>query len=191
MVDALFESIIALQTRLNDAGIASIVIGGVAIGAWGEPRLTRDVDLKILLKREDAQRLLTILGDEYTSIVPNPIEMLHKQALVFLQDSRSTRLDLLLADTPYDEIAIQRGRYEEVQPGISIRLCSPEDLIIYKIISTRQRDHEDARSVIYRQGDRLDDGYVLSWLRQFEQALDDSTLVTEYQQLRRGILPSK
>ena len=190
MVDALFESIIALQTRLNDAGIASIVIGGVAIGAWGEPRLTRDVDVKIMLKREDAQRLLEILGDEYISLVPNPVEIIQKLALVFLQDSRDTRLDLLLADTPFDEIAIQRGKYEEVQPGISIRLCTPEDLVIYKLISTRQRDHEDARSVIYRQGDGLDDGYVLSWLRQFEQALDDSTLLSEYQQLRWGALPS-
>jgi hypothetical protein len=120
MVDALFESIIALQTRLNDEGIASIVIGGVAIGAWGEPRLTRDVDLKIMLRREDAQDLLTILGDEYISLVPNPVEMLQKQALVFVQDSRATRLDLLLADTTYDEIAIQRGgmkKYSLVYPS--------------------------------------------------------------------------
>ena len=54
--------------------------------------------------------------------------------LKFIQDSLGTRLDLLLADTPYDVTAIQRGRDVEVQPGIVIRLCSPEDLIIYKLI---------------------------------------------------------
>jgi hypothetical protein len=186
MADDLFKSIISLQRRLDEAGIASIVIGGVAVGAWGEPRLTRDVDLKILLSRDDAERLLTILGDEYISLTSNPVVMLKQQALVFIQDTRGTRLDLLLADTPYDEIAIQRGIHIEVQPGVQIRLCSPEDLIIYKLISTRQRDHEDARSVIYRQGDKLDDDYVIGWLSQFEQALDDSTLVAEHQQLRWG-----
>jgi hypothetical protein len=91
---------------------------------------------------------------------------------------------LLLADTPYDVTAIQRGRDVEIQPGIMLHLCSSEDLIIYKLISTRLRDHEDARSVIRRQGDSLDDDYVINWLRQFEQALDDSTLISEYHGLR-------
>jgi hypothetical protein len=104
--------------------------------------------------------------------------------MIFIQDSLGTRLYLLLADTPYDVIAIHRGRDIEIQPGIVIHVCSPEDLIIYKLISTRLRDHEDARSVIRRQRDVLDDDYVLHWLRQFEQALDDSTLVAEYQGLR-------
>jgi hypothetical protein len=105
--------------------------------------------------------------------------------MLFVQDEAGTRLDLLLADTPYDVLAIQRGRDIEVQSGLTIRVCSPEDLIIYKLISTRPRDHEDAAGVVRRQGDALDDLYVLDWLRQFEQALDDSTLVAEYKQLRR------
>ena len=163
----------------------SIVIGGMAVAAWGEPRLTRDVDLKVLLSRQEADRLLEVLSADYKSLVLNPQETLRKQAMLFIQDSLGTRLDLLLADTPYDVTAIQRGRDVEVQPGIVIRLCSPEDLIIYKLISTRLRDHEDARSVIRRQSDLLDHDYVVNWLRQFEQALDDSTLVAEYQGLRR------
>ncbi len=48
-MDDLFRSIQALQKRLGAAGIPSIVIGGVAVAAWGDPRVTRDVDLKVLL----------------------------------------------------------------------------------------------------------------------------------------------
>jgi hypothetical protein len=184
-MENLFQSILLLQKLLLDAGIPSIVIGGIAVAAWGEPRVTRDVDLKILLSREDADRLLKILSNDYRSLVSNPREMLRKQALVFIQDSLGTRLDLLLADTPYDVMAIQRGRYVEVQPGAAINLCSPEDLIIYKLISTRSRDHEDTKGVVRRQGELLDDNYIVNWLRQFEQALDDSTLVAEYEGLRR------
>ena len=68
---------------------------------------------------------------------------------------------------------------------VTIRVGSPEDLIIYKLISTRLRDHEDAQGVIRRQSSNLNDEYVLDWLRQFEQALDDSTLVAEYKKLRK------
>jgi len=42
----------------------------------------------------------------------------------------------------------------------------------------------DAQSVIRRQGSNLDDDYVLNWLREFEQAFDDATLVAEYKRLR-------
>jgi hypothetical protein len=182
----LLLSVIKLQQRLDEAGVPSVVIGGVAIAAWGEPRLTRDVDLKVQLSRQDADHLLALLSKDYQSLVSNPRESLHKHALLFIRDMTGTRLDLLLADTQFDVIAIQRGREVEVQPGYSIRLCSPEDLIIYKLISTRLRDHEDAASVVHRQKENLDDEYIIGWLGQFEQALDDSTLIAEYKNLRRG-----
>jgi len=43
----------------------SIVIGGLAVSVWGEPRFTKDADLKVLLQREDAGRLLAALPPEY------------------------------------------------------------------------------------------------------------------------------
>ncbi len=188
-MDNLYKAIQTLQKRLTEATIPSMVIGGVAVGRWGDPRVTRDADLKVLLERKDADRLLAILAPDYVSLLPDPRDALRRQALVFVQDAGGVRLDLLLADTPYDVVAIQRGRDVEVQPGITLRLCSPEDLVIYKLISTRLRDHEDARTVVRRQGAALDDAYVLDWLRQFESALDDSTLVAEYRRLRRESRP--
>jgi hypothetical protein len=184
-MDNLLQSIRALQQRLSDAGISSIVIGGVAVAAWGEPRVTRDVDLKVQLGRDDAERLLAALAPDYVSLLPDSRKALRQQAMVFVQDAAGTRLDLLLADTPYDALAIQRGRHVELQPGVTIRVCRPEDLVIYKLISTRLRDHEDAQGIVRRQGSNLDDEYVLDWLHQFEQALDDSTLVVEYKSLRK------
>lgn len=184
-MEQLFRSIQTLQQRLDEAGIPSMVIGGVAVGTWGDPRVTRDVDLKVLLGRQDADRLLALLSPDYVSLLPDPYLALRKQAVLFVEDHAGVRLDLLLAETPYDIEAIRRGRDVEVAPDVTIRLCSPEDLIIYKMILTRPRDHEDARNVIRRQGHALDDRYVLHWLRQFEIALDDSTLVAQYRQWRR------
>ena len=184
-MENLFQSILSLQQRLSDEEILSIVIGGLAVAAWGEPRLTRDVDLKVMLSRQDADRLLDILSTDYVSLTSQPQKMLRGQGLLFVQDISGTRLDIMLADTPYDILAIERGRDVEVQPGVIIRVCSPEDLIIYKIISTRLRDHEDVRGIVRRRGNALDHGYVLNWLKQFEEALADSTLVEEYKRLRR------
>ena len=180
----LYTAIQVLQKRLSDAGIASVVIGGVAVGLWGDPRATRDADLKVLLGREEADRLLVVLTPDYVSLLPDPRQALRRQAMVFVKSPEDVRVDLLLADTPYDVTAVQRGRTIEVQSGVTLHVCSPEDLLIYKLISTRPRDHEDARGVVRRQGNALDDRYILDWLRQFEQALDDSTLIAEYRRLR-------
>jgi len=40
------------------------------------------------------------------------------------------------------------------------------------------------QQLVHRQGDALDDSYIEDWLRKFEQALDDSTLVRFYREMR-------
>lgn len=109
-----------------------------------------------------------------------------RTGVLFVQDELGTRLDLLLSDTVFDAEAIRRAVPVELEPGLVARVCSAEDLIIYKLISTRLRDYEDAASVVRRQGEALDDAYVLDWLLRFEQALDDSTLVGEYRRMRKA-----
>ncbi len=49
---------------------------------------------------------------------------------------------------------------------------------------TRPRDQADVESVLRRQKTRLDQKYILRWLREFELALDDSTLIDSYQSLQ-------
>ena len=184
IVENLFQSVVALQDRLRQAGILSAVIGGVAVGVWGEPRVTRDVDIKVLLGRDDASRLLEAISPDYVPLQADPLEALTRTGVLFVQDAQGTRLDLLLSDVSFDAEAIRRARDVTLQPGLVASVCSPEDLIVYKLVSTRQRDHDDAESVVRRQGDALDDEYVLTWLRRFEQALNDSTLMETYRRMR-------
>lgn len=182
-MENLFQSVMRLQEQMSDAGISSAVIGGLAVAVWGEPRLTRDVDMKVSLQRDEASRLLDLLTPDYTLLSREPERTLRRMGILFVQDADGLRLDLLLADTPFDVQVIQRARPVEIQPNLTIIVCTPEDLILYKMISTRPRDREDVRGIVRRQEKALDNAYILHWLRQFEQALDDSTLVTEYQRI--------
>lgn len=181
------EGVSRLQTFLRNAEIQSLVIGGLAVAVWGDPRATKDADLKVLLTREQAAQLLAAIPAAYTIELPNgfsdPKTALQQLGFIFTHDDKGTRIDLLLADLAFDQQAIERGREIEPLPGIRITICSPEDLIIYKLISTRAYDHEDARKVIARQGKSLDHNYIEDLLRQFEIALDDSTLVQLFQRM--------
>ena len=180
----LTTSLMAVQRILTDAGLPSMVIGGVAVTVWGEPRLTRDVDIKILAGREDREQVLAVLHN-YTPLHADPAEALRRQGIAFFQDEAEVRIDIMLAETSFDETALARAQTIELQPNQPVRVCTAEDLIIYKMLSLRSKDQADVESIVRRQGDKLDDAYVEDWLLQFEQALDDSTLVNEYHRLRQ------
>lgn len=182
----LVRSVVDFQHRLEQAGIPSAVIGGLAVSAWGEPRLTRRADLKVLARRDERSRILQLLED-FTPLHADPDEALRRHGVAFFHDPAGTRIDVMLGETSFDETAIGRARLIELQPGLAGRVCSAEDLIVYKSVSLRAQDRLDVEGIIRRQGDRLDDGYVEDWLRQFEQALDDSTLVAEYRRLRQRL----
>lgn len=185
-MENLVRSVASLQHRLEQAGIPSAVIGGLAVSAWGEPRLTRDADLKVLAQRDERSRILQLLED-FTPLHANPDEALRRNGVAFFQDPTGARIDVMLAETSFDETVIGRASLIELQPDLVVRVCSAEDLIVYKSVSLRTQDRLDVEGIIRRQGDRLDDRYVEDWLLQFEKALDDSTLVAEYRRLRQRL----
>ncbi|MCI0525707.1 MAG: nucleotidyltransferase [Acidobacteria bacterium] len=179
------ESASRAQSVLEAAGIQSVVIGGLAIAVWGEPRVTKDVDLRVFLQREQTDLLLSALSTQFKPLSDSPETKLQQQGFIFTEDASGVRVDFLLADNEFDITMVRNGRRIEPISGWPIIVCSAEDLIVSKLITLRPRDEEDARLVIRRQRDNLDDNYVEKWLRAFEQALDDSTLVTHYRQLRQ------
>ncbi len=183
-MDALLQTLSLAQARLDAAGIGNVLIGGLAVAAYGRPRLTDDVDLKVEATHRDVPHLIGLLQPDFQP-VENAVEHARTIGVLFLEGPGGVRLGLLLADLGFDEQAFRRARMVELVPGVHARLCSPEDLILYKMITTPSRDREDVRSVVVEQGVELDRDYVEQWLAMFEQALDDSTLDLAFQGICR------
>lgn len=179
----LIDSVIAFQDFMKKEGIPVAAIGGIAVAVWGEPRLTRDIDMKVLVSRENRARLLALLH-EFIPLQEDSDESFRRLGLAFFQDSNGIRIDVMLADTIFDETAIRRARDIDVAPEKSIRVCTAEDLIIYKMLSTRAKDRVDVESIVQKQGDALDDAYIENWLAQFEEALNDGALIRDFRKIR-------
>jgi hypothetical protein len=184
-MEGLFDALQTVQQRLGSAGIESAAIGALALSVWGNARLTRDVDIKVRICREEAGRLLDVLVPHYTPAAADAKQTLEKFGMIFLRDEMGVRIDILLAEVEFDLEAIKRAVDVEIRPGVSVRVCAPEDLIIYKLISTRLQDHVDAENVIRRKGSGLDEAYIIDWLQKFETALDDSTLIDSFRVIQR------
>ena len=179
----LINSVIAFQNFMKQEGISVMAIGGIAVAVWGEPRLTRDIDMKVLVSREGRGPLLALLRS-FIPLQEDSDASFRHMGLAFFRDSNGVRLDVMLADTIFDETAIKRARNIDFAPGKNIRVCTAEDLIVYKMLSTRAKDQTDVESVVQKQGDALDDAYIENWLAQFEEALADSTLIRDFRKMR-------
>lgn len=60
------EPFLVFTRKLNDLGVRYMVAGSVASIYYGEPRLTNDVDIIVVLRRDDASRLeATFPEDEF------------------------------------------------------------------------------------------------------------------------------
>jgi len=180
----IYRSLHSLHHCLTISRIDYAVIGGIAVVVWGEPRLTQDIDVKVILPRDEAEVLLNAIETEYEPFWDNPLDMLKKNGILFVRDTYGVRIDIHLSDTLFDRKVIERAIDIEIEPGITVRVCTAEDLIIYKMLSMRGSDAKDFEGIIDHQGDALDDEYVIGWLKQFEAALDDSTLIDTYRKMR-------
>ncbi|HXX92542.1 MAG TPA: hypothetical protein VEN81_02850, partial [Planctomycetota bacterium] len=71
-------------------------------------------------------------------------------------------LDLTLGDNPFDKSALAR-RKEVRLFDRAVWVASAEDLLIYKIVSWRERDALDVHAIVQRQK-ALDLAYLRKWI---------------------------
>lgn len=180
----IYNSLKSLHDHLTDNNIEYAIIGGLSLIFWGESRITRDIDVKLLLSRDETEKFLRLIENKFKPFINNPAENLNEYGILFVQDATGMRIDFHLSDTSFDRIVIERAELTEVEPGVKVNICTAEDLIIYKMLSTRDIDRRDIESILDYQGKSLDDNYIIGWLKQFEEALNDSTLVDIYQKIR-------
>ncbi len=148
---------------------------------YGEPRLTRDVDLTLGVTPEELSQILEAIQKLNLQILVEDVEDFVRRTWVLptLHPTSGLRVDFIFSWTPYEQQALKRAKTIEID-GYPVNFASPEDVIIHKILAGRPRDLEDVRTILRKQ--QIDVDYVREWLSQFEKALD-SPLVTTFEKI--------
>ena len=89
--------------------------------------------------------------------------------------------DLSLALPGFEEEAITRAVAYDVGQGRSVRLCTAEDLVVYKCVAGRPQDVMDVESIVARQGDSLDVAHIRRWVEEFAQITEDREIVARFE----------
>jgi len=166
---ATIEAIQRLFAQFDNRGV---IIGGIAVGFIGKPRFTEDVDALFLLSTHDIPRFIEAAkAENIQPRIPDAEEFASKNRILLLQHSPSEiNIDISLGILPFEEEMVERGVVQSTST-LSIRLPTPEDLIIMKTIAHRPKDLEDIRTIVDKNP-KLDIARIKQWVKQFAKVLE-------------------
>jgi len=183
----MFEEILSkIGAVLKKHNIPYMIIGGQAVLLYGEPRLTRDIDITLGVNTEYVDELLKVIRELSLKPIPENIKLFVQQTMVLpaLEEITGIRVDFIFSFTTYEIEAIKRARKITIM-GQEVCFASPEDVIVHKIFAGRPRDIEDVRSIILKNSD-MDTQYIRRWLKKFDKSSDKKDFLKTFEEVLKG-----
>lgn len=148
-----------------------MVIGGQAVLLYGEPRLTKDIDITLGIPIDRLDELLVIIKELSLIPLPEDVPSFVQKTMVFpvLEKSTAIRVDFIFSFTRYEAQAIARAK-KIILAGQEVCFASLDDLILHKLFAGRPRDIEDVRTLILKNPG-IDESYIKRWLKEFDASV--------------------
>jgi hypothetical protein len=162
-----------------------MVIGGLANAVWGEPRATLDIDVTISADTSDVRRISALLESDFRALVSDPEAFAKETRVLPLESRTGVRVDLIFGFLPFEREAIERASAVPVAGG-EIRFCTPEDLILLKIISRRERDQADVQGILRRRFSDLDLDYLEPRIEELSELLSRPEILQNWARWKAG-----
>ena len=185
MLESLLDPLGAVERLIKHFDYQGVIIGGVAASLLGKPRLTADADVLLLLSIEEVPKLLEVAQAEgLRPRLPDTVAFARRSRVVLLRHEESgIDVDIILGLLPFEVEAVERS--QEYHAGtLTIRLPTPEDLIILKAVAHRPTDMLDIEAVIAAQA-HLDKERIAFWVKQFAELLEKPEVWTDVEKLLR------
>lgn len=153
--------------KLRDLDIEYMLSGSVAMNFYGQPRMTRHIDIIISIKETQIRRFIDAFKEEFYIESEMVLKEVSGKGMfnVSLNDY-IVKVDFILRkDTKYDINAFERRRLVNVG-DFEICLISPEDLVPNKLLWAREGNSEiqkrDVKNILMITDD-LDFNYLRDW----------------------------
>jgi predicted nucleotidyltransferase len=168
---ALERAIVEIVGVLEALDIDYMLIGGIANAVWGEPRATVDVDVTIAVDEPSIPATIERLAEHVRVAVADPVSFVGQTRVLPVDTRSGVRADVIFALLPFEMNALRRARSVRLA-GRDVRVVTPEDLIVMKIISERPQDLADAEGLTRRRVHELDLVYLDPLVREMATSLE-------------------
>lgn len=168
----MFEELLKkIADTLVNQDIPYMIIGGQALLLYGEPRLTKDIDITLGVGIEEIEKIKKVTKESNLIPLVRDINAFVKKTFVLpAQDNTGIRVDFIFSQSSYERKAINRAVEVEIKNS-KAKFASVEDFIIHKVISGRPRDIEDIKTVLLKNP-QIDERYIFHWLGEFDRTLE-------------------
>ena len=145
--------------------------GAIALGYWGAPRGTIDVDLTVYLPPDKPSDCLWLLQDIGCQLSATEAGQSLRERGFCRVTFAGVRVDVFLPIVPFYEAARARRKRVELarQP---IMIWDAESLTVFKMMFFRRKDLADVEQILRTQGTSLDRVWVRDQLAEMYGALD-------------------
>jgi hypothetical protein len=165
-----FDLLRILVGTLERLQLDYLVTGSMATIAYGEPRLTNDLDVVIALPIERVESFCDAFPEEDFYLSRDAVRdaVLHRRQFNIIHFASGLKVDVIIpADDDFERSRKQRGKALAIGPDWEARFASPEDVILRKLQYFQKGGSEkhlrDIAGVFKIQGTRLDIGYITEW----------------------------
>jgi hypothetical protein len=175
-----------IAIQLKKGAIPYMVIGGQAVLLYGEPRLTRDIDITLGMGVKGLDKIKKIIKAIGLKILIEKEKEFVEQNMVLptLDKKSGLRVDFIFSFSPYERQAIERGK--DIKLGRTlVKFASLEDVVIHKVIAGRARDLEDVRSILLKNP-KYNLNYIKKWFKEFDQSLGENFLKV-FREIKKGL----
>jgi len=166
---------LAAAHALERSGVEGVAYGGLTLGMYGEPRETRDADFAVTgVDLEQTRLALADLGAAVVIAFSNVrFGGCDVSRLSLVGGNQVNTVDLVTPRSSRFAGNVVRRAVTGSLRGQAIRATSPEDFVILKVLATRERDLEDARSVLEMQRARLDRALIEAEIEHLIEEIPD------------------
>jgi predicted nucleotidyltransferase len=180
----LFSLAKEIQTQLDNFKYKFCFIGGIALQAWGENRVTQDVDVSLFTGfQNEAEKV-----DKLLQLFPARISdarnfALNTSRVLLLKSSSNIGIDVSLAGMPFELDIIERSVEFTFIDDIRLRICNANDLILMKAFAGRDKDYMDIKGVVVKQNKLIDEDFILEQLSALAELKDEPELVLKLKEI--------
>ena len=165
-----------LRSHLDARAIPHMLIGGLALAAWGLSRLTLDVDVTVWVQPDDLSSVIAELTKRFTPRTQDPEAFVRKTRTLPLETASGVRIDVLFAGFPFEREMIDRAVDRLLNRRI-IRVATREDLVLTKLISPRPKDAQDIANILRDSRYELDWDYLMPLAEQLADAIQNPAIL--------------
>ena len=180
------EVLAALGTCFDSLGVRWYLFGAQAAIFHGVARLTADVDVTVLLEPHSTGRLASVMEANGFRLRVTATDdfVARTRVLPFVHSATRLPVDVVLAGPGIEEQFLDRAEFHVLE-GVRVPIATVEDLVTMKILAGRPKDLDDAKGMLRARSEGIDLDHLRRMLQLLEEALSQSDLIPQLEQLIR------